>query len=248
MSENGDTIAGWGYDKDRKAFVWHETTGMLSLGSLGSSPTRNDFSAAFGVSGDGSIVVGESTTPDGIEAFRWAENTGMVGLGDLPGGKHQSMADAISADGKTIVGFGSSEDYYMEAVRWNELLEIEALGALSNHAGSEAYAVSRDGSVIVGTSFHELPEIRNQTAFVWTKDRGMQSLSEVLIDAGIDMTGWTLSEAKGVSYDGTRIVGTGFNPQGNREVWVAILSIPEPSMFVLSFLAAMLSCCRRATR
>ena len=45
--------------------------------------------------------------------------------------------------------------------------------------------------------------------------------------------GWTLLEASGVSADGRTIVGTGINPDGNREAWMVTLdNVPEPSALV----------------
>jgi probable HAF family extracellular repeat protein len=43
-------------------------------------------STARGTSANGSIVVGQSSSVNGNEAFRWTQTTGMVGLGDFPGG------------------------------------------------------------------------------------------------------------------------------------------------------------------
>jgi hypothetical protein len=59
----------------------------------------------------------------------------------------------------------------------------------------------------------------------------MQSLKDVLVnDYGLDLTGWTLISAQGISDDGRTIAGHGFNPDGYREAWVA--TIPEPQLMV----------------
>ncbi len=55
----------------------------------------------------------------------------------------------------------------------------------------------------------------------------MRSLQDVLFAAGIDLTGWQLPRAYGVSADGTVIVGGGDNPAGNSESFRAV--VPEPS-------------------
>ncbi|MGV2388389.1 MAG UNVERIFIED_CONTAM: hypothetical protein LVR29_08855 [Microcystis novacekii LVE1205-3] len=47
------------------------------------SDTTNFSSAATGVSADGSVVVGSSSSDTGTQAFRWTQETGMVGLGFL---------------------------------------------------------------------------------------------------------------------------------------------------------------------
>jgi len=75
--------------------------GDLSGGSVSSS--------AYGVSNDGQIVVGQSssTVSSTGEAFKWTAAGGMVGLGLLPGGS-TSIARAISRDGTTIVGDANS--------------------------------------------------------------------------------------------------------------------------------------------
>jgi uncharacterized membrane protein len=58
----------------------------------------------YGLTPDGSIIVGASQSTNGSEAYYWTAETGMVGMGDLVGGDFHSNARAISADGKVIVG------------------------------------------------------------------------------------------------------------------------------------------------
>ena len=66
---------------------------------LGDLPGGGFGSNAFGVSADGSIVVGVGSSAAGNQAFRWTAAGGMVGLGDLPGGNFDSRANGVSADG-----------------------------------------------------------------------------------------------------------------------------------------------------
>jgi probable HAF family extracellular repeat protein len=47
--------------------------------------------SALGVSADGSVVVGVSSSPNAIQAFRWTQATGVVILGDLPGGASKAL-------------------------------------------------------------------------------------------------------------------------------------------------------------
>src|SRR4030081_3424315 len=63
------------------------------------------FSLGYGVSGDGSVVVGESGNnyPGPFTAFRWTGAGGMVSLGTLPD-EPSSFASGISGDGSVIVG------------------------------------------------------------------------------------------------------------------------------------------------
>ena len=74
----------------------------LHFSGLGDLPGGSFDSYAYGVSGDGSTVVGRSTSGSGNEAFRWTESGGMQGLGDLQGGSFYSYANGVSGDGSTV--------------------------------------------------------------------------------------------------------------------------------------------------
>jgi hypothetical protein len=99
------------------------------------------------------------------------------------------------------------------------------LGFLPGSSGSDARAVSADGSVVVGTSGGE--------AFIWDAGHGMRSLKQVLTDDfGLDLSLWNLLEATGISADGRTIVGDGFQGfDSNQRAWIAI--IPEPGTALL---------------
>lgn len=85
---------------------------------------------------------------------------------------------------------------------------------------SFAHDVSADGSVVVGRSVTAVFD----EAFIWDEIHGMRNLREVLIDEfGVDLSGWLLIAALGVSEDGHTIAGWAFNPQGYDEAWIARL-------------------------
>jgi hypothetical protein len=84
-----------------------------------------------------------------------------------------------------------------------------------------ATGVSGDGLVVVGHS----ESASDSEAFRWTSDGGMQSVATILTAADVDLTGWTLSRANGVSADGYTIVGSGKNPDGSTEAWIADLRV-----------------------
>jgi probable HAF family extracellular repeat protein len=78
-------------------------------------------------------------------------------LGDLAGGKDDSLATAVSADGATVVGFAGSAAANgiggWEAFRWTEAAGIVPLGDLPGaYYESSAYGISSDGVTIVGNS------------------------------------------------------------------------------------------------
>ena len=95
---------------------------------------------------------------------------------------------------------------------------------------STANDVSADGSTVVGKSSvgytsGPSPEPIYE-AFVWDSANGMRELDDTLTGLGLNLTGWSLDEATGISADGNTIVGWGMNPNGQREAWLA--TVPEP--------------------
>ena len=85
---------------------------------------------------------------------------------------------------------------------------------------SIAYDVSADGSIVVGFA----QSATEANAFIWDADHGMRVLRDVLTnDFGLDLTGWRLREATGISADGVTIVGWGVNPDGDFEAWIAVI-------------------------
>jgi len=142
-----------------EAFGWTLAGGMVGLGDL---PGGAFSSFAEEVSGDGTVVVGHSTSTDGEEAFRWT-TAGMVGIGDLPGGIFDSSALSVSEDGSVIVGHGTTDDG-QEAFVWDatnnmrniqDILVAAGLGAeLTDWTLTTAQAVSADGLTIAGVGIN----------------------------------------------------------------------------------------------
>lgn len=163
--------------------------------------------------------------------IRWNAGGEPTDLGTLPG-HTQGRAYGVSADGSTIVGASFTSFFEPHAVRWTPT-GIEPLGSLPGWVGTNAYGANADGSIIVGAAGTE-PASR---AFIWTPGDGMRDLNVVLADLGVNLSGWTLYAARGVSSDGTRIAGTGRNPAGVTEAWIAV--IPSPASGVVLLLAAL---------
>ena len=190
-----------------EAFRWVKNGGSIGLGTLAGGTT----SIANGISADGLVVVGQSGSASGNQAFRWVGGT-MTGLGFLPGGAF-SVAYGTNSDGTVVVG-GSDSTGAHQAFRWSGGA-MTGLGILPGGSTSDALAVSGDGTVVVGTS------VRGRNYAVrWTAADGMRSIEDLLAAAGVDITGWQLNVARAVSSDGTTIVGDGIDPSGNAQGWI----------------------------
>ena len=237
-------------DPNNQAFL-KDSNGIIGLGYLG-APT-NLQSTAHDISSDAAVIVGVSrlltgglagfqyTTTNGLEhltglqvAYAVSANGGtIVGrnnanqaarltgfgtigeqylpLGILPG-RANSTATAISADGSTIAGDSQGEGFY-----WTAGSGIQSLG--SGVQTDSVSDITADGSIIIGQS--------GPSAFIWDSTNGIRNLQTVLTnDYDLDLTGWTLLNATGISDDGSIIVGVGLGPGGfTREGWIIDLDI-----------------------
>jgi probable HAF family extracellular repeat protein len=231
----------------RHAFRWTAATGMVDLGV----PQGSIQSFGLGVSGDGQVVCGRvEITP--ATGFRWTASEGFT-LFNLPPGVLNIGESHVSADGATIVGAGNLAGGQVRAYRWTAAAGTELLPVPAGTTWSKAYVVSEDGSAAVGdvsgssvsgilrwtgTSGFQLLEgapapngassdcsILVGTvdgAAIWSPQRGLQHV-QTLLGAAVP-AGWILAQGWGVSGDGLRITGWGYNPDGEYEGWVATLT------------------------
>ena len=234
VGHSNSTNAGASVEAFRWVFTGSGPTGGIMTG-LGFLP-GGTYSGAQGVNSDGSVVIGyaDSTSAD-HEAFRWVFTgsgptlSTMTGLGFLPGGGF-SIAQAVNADGSVVVGLSTSANAggNNEAFRWvftgsgPTLGTMTGLGFLAGGNTSSATAVNAKGSVVVGQS--NSTSVPGGEAFRWTTKTGMQSIKDLLVASGVNMTGWTLTNAQGVSANGTGIVGYGTDPSSQTEAWFARFS------------------------
>jgi len=169
----------------------------VSFQGLGDFPGGQFYSQAYGVSADGTVVVGAGRHPGpGWQACRWTVTGDIEGLGSPPTGDEDSTrARGASADGSVVVGAIGFE-VVPEAFVWTKAGGLVGLGYLSGGDESYAYDVSGDGSVIVGYSTSSL----GTEAFRWTADGGMVGLGILSGDP-------LFSVAFGISDNGSVVVG-----------------------------------------
>lgn len=212
VSADGSTVVGRIYaGGGSEAFRWTFSGGIERLGHL---PGSNGFDVAYGVSGNGSLVVGYG----GGKAFEWTQATGMVALASTQSYAY-SNALAVSADGSSIVGYATTSAFGPSGIlgpglatgvsadgrvivgstpngeifRWTSATGTVALGS------GGASAISIDGSTIVGS---RASTSDSSTAFRWTASTGV-------VDLGT-FRGNNHSEADGASGNGSVIVGRSF--------------------------------------
>jgi len=172
------------------------------LGVLAGGDYR--YSRPWDLSADGSIVVGESRSANGLEAFRWTQAAGMEGLGGLGGIPFLSVAAGVSANGLVVAGVSRSPSSgdRGEAFRWTAATGMVPLGDLpGGEYASVATGVSYDGSFVAGSSTSDLSPDWGE-AFLWNESTGLVGLgvlpgSDIPVSApsrlsgnGMVLVGW----------------------------------------------------------
>lgn len=116
-------------------------------------------------------------------------------LPDAPLRDKVNFAGAISADARVVVGVSASANGN-QAFRWTVDGELQGFGMLPGYtAYSQAYAVSADGSVVVGQSLKE--DGITGRAFIWTATshtaaRGVARLGDIIAGLRVSADGLTV--------------------------------------------------------
>lgn len=203
ISADGNTVVSTVADETGMFSAARWTTGTQSWENLGGlpgqkSPDGKQISSGWGVSGDGSTVVGLGWhTNYRAEGFSWTQSGGMVGLGQPSSGS--SRASAISADASTVVGFYEHPDFgNRRPVRWTNGGAPDLF--LGEEMVGEAAGVNSNGSIICGGATLDNGPSR---AFLYTQGTGATNLGYI----GPDDFGFGQSYCNGVSDDGSIAVG-----------------------------------------
>ena len=187
--------------------VWH------TLGSPSIVPY-----IAKGSSHDGSVVVGY-----GGYSRPYTTHFALRGLERLPYATLcitpvlcDSEAADVDSGGVLAVGHSyDTQDGRTRATLWDVI--AGTVTTLSSQQEAKALGISGDGKVIVGYQVYE-----RAVAMRWMNGTERKVL-DLLLEASVVMTGWTLTIAHAASRDGRVIVGEGINPDGLPEGWIAIL-------------------------
>jgi probable HAF family extracellular repeat protein len=123
VSQDGQTVVGTASTNTgslrSKAFRWTAANGMQDLDNLG---YFYDATSSLDVSSNGSTIVGGGFGINGGEAFIWTETEGLKTLQSVLTaaglnltGRKLNVATSVSADGRSIVGYGRNLNGQVEA-------------------------------------------------------------------------------------------------------------------------------------
>ncbi len=191
----------------QRGFRWTKATGSIELSGLPANVTDG---RAYGISGDGSVLIGfmEQGPNTGV-SFTWTPGGGIA---LLPSWANHPTVFALdmSYDGTTIsgtTGNAAGESHPFRLVN-GIYTEIPNLAGSSYGVG---YGLSGNGATVVGFSSVGT----DHRAIRWSQAGGTIYLGDL---AG----GLTYSEATGVSYDGRTIVGGSYGAGGEEPfIWTA---------------------------
>ena len=200
LSDDGSTLLNETYDATAMQSVY-TLTNVATGASTTITPTGNFTNLEVeAMSGDGKTVVGtyRSTSGQGYSAFVWTQDGSFVDLGNMGGAS--TYAEAVSADGTAVAGWGSILNYTAEGFYWTKATGKIGIGFLSGGDTSEAWAISADGKTVVGEADNApLSSGGQYHAVMWNV--GSQTLQN------IDNL-FTNSNARFVNDDGSVIAGT----------------------------------------
>ncbi len=149
-------------------------------------------------------------------AVSWPTDRSKAQLHFISGGAAWSTALAVSADGSTPIGVAQAAGGQQEAVRWRDGT-MTPLGMLDlpGRDSSMAWAVSRNGDVVVGAS------TATETSAVPVIWRGDAPLATLPLPSGTDS-----AEARAVSRDGSIITGCTTETCNQILRWTAGTALP----------------------
>jgi uncharacterized membrane protein len=204
-----------------RAQICHANAGTWDLVNGGPAtvlPSLIDGPAtrANAVNDDGSVIVGWQDQLTGERtAAKWVNGVPELILTDA--GDFNGEAQAVSADGNTIVGGGYQ--FGDLAWIWRNGEGVRPIGMSNNghNKGSfTALGVSDDSKTVIGFVRKGI----NTRAFIWRQGSGASYVDTLLAKHGVVIPeGWSLNSAAVLSANGKTVYGWGFNPDSRIEMF-----------------------------
>jgi len=159
-------------------------------------PGREVETRATGISSDGRVVAGYSSSGGSGFGFTWSASGGLDDYGHRSGVPPFTRANAISGNGLVSVGrrfLGTTQ----EAYRYDNGTYQTLVPSPAGYDRSEAFGTNNDGSVIVGSMGQTGGFLRPMR---WTESTGMQ---DVGLPSNTHLGGWFT----GMSRNGSTAIG-----------------------------------------
>lgn len=200
MTKDGSAIVGLGFSDVTTA---HATKWNSDLKVENIAIDQLNSSRANDISEDLKVIVGWQDDETGWrQGSVWKDGKQII-IKDKDGNPLND-ANAVSDDGKYVIGFGGFYPYV-----WNE--ETGAVIIEHPYSGNffrgGATGITQDGSTVVGY-FRGWPGgAAYGEGFIWNAKDGRQNLNDYVTSLGIDTKGLILALPLDISSDGTKITG-----------------------------------------
>ena len=201
VSEDGTTIVGLGWINGGTghAVKWTSENGVEDLGST----VTGSSSRANAINDDKTVIVGWQDASDGFRQgaiWKNGEQTLIFDTDNNPAGE----AAAVSADGKTVVGYAGLYPYVWSEAEGYTSITHENSGPFFRGGNT---GITADGNTVIGyfRSWPGGPYMGE--GFVWSKENGRVNFDDYAENLGIDLQGYTIALPMAISPDGTKIVG-----------------------------------------
>ena len=245
ISNDGSVIAGWGgitsATTPQRIDRWTSATGNtivpLPAGISAAASSVPDQQYTRVLSGNGNFIIGNvpNASPTDV-AYRYDATTGIsTDLGQMQAGKGPRLT-SISDDGSVIIGYSAYAfpDFVngQAGFIWTQAGGFVSLGLLGGEGDTYLPRfLSGNGKVILGTD--------SGTNFIWTAQTGMVNFNSYLAANGVNTLGMTGLTFRGISDDGSTIVGMGLTSTGANEGWILTISaVPDPGTGLTSGMLA----------
>jgi len=209
VSDDGSFVAG---GQQYGAMVW-DSTGNPTLISEGKGSD---------ISGDGTVVVGQSTVSSTLQATRWEFDSllGVWGQTTLTTGTGGGWAHAVSQDGSIVFGVAAGN-----AFRWIEGVGTEDIN--DSYLSSNVWGVTANGAIAAGNVVG-LSSVSE--AAIWDATNGWQTLESLLLAAGLSSGDIPyLDFAGAISSDGRYIVAVGDDKGYWIDLGAPLTTVPIPA-------------------
>lgn len=185
------------------------------------------YTATYGISGDGSTVVGLSYGNQGcgsstIRGFKWTAAGGTVALPKFDAPSRASRANAVNYDGSVIVGWDDANNGQRRGVQWRN--GAPSLIKRNNLSVGEAIDVSRNGQYITGG----INSATFYNSWRWSQPAGGVQLLGALPGQDAGLTG-------ALSDDASVITGHSFDFEGGTitpTIWTSGLGLIDLNQFL----------------